>query len=41
VAFSVGYPDNSYFSAIFRKAISLSPKEYRNLVRKKVFKVNT
>lgn len=41
VAFSVGYPDNSYFSAIFRKAISLSPKEYRNLVRKKLFKVNT
>lgn len=41
VAYSVGYPDNSYFSALFRKAISLSPKQYRNLVRKKMFKVNT
>ena len=41
VAYSVGYPDNSYFSALFRKAISVSPKEYRNLVRKKLFKVNT
>lgn len=41
VAYSVGYPDNSYFSALFKKQISLSPKEYRNLVRKKMFKVNT
>jgi len=41
VAYSVGYPDNSYFSTVFRKAISLSPKEYRNLVRKKMFGVNT
>jgi len=35
----VGFPDNSYFSALFRKSISLSPKEYRNLVRKKLFEV--
>ncbi len=41
VAFSVGYPDNSYFSALFRKAMSVTPKEYRNLVRKKMFRVNT
>ncbi|MBT6043290.1 MAG: helix-turn-helix domain-containing protein [Gammaproteobacteria bacterium] len=41
VAYSVGYPDNSYFSALFRKSISVTPKEYRNLVRKKLFKVNT
>ena len=41
VAYSVGYPDNSYFSALFRRAISVSPKEYRNLVRKKMFRVNT
>mgnify|MGYP006159732169 FL=1 len=41
VAFSSGYPDSSYFSSLFRKAISLSPREYRNLVRKKMFKVNT
>lgn len=41
VAFNVGYPDNSYFSALFRKVIAVSPKEYRNLVRKKLFRVNT
>lgn len=41
VAYSVGYPDNSYFSALFRRTISVSPKEYRNLVRKKMFRLNT
>lgn len=41
VGYSVGYPDNSYFSALFHKAMSVSPKEYRHLVRKKMFKVNT
>lgn len=41
VAFSVGYPDCSYFSALFKKLISLSPKEYRRLVRKKLFSVDT
>ena len=41
VAYSVGYPDSSYFSSLFRKIISLSPKEYRRLVRKKLFKVDT
>lgn len=40
VAFSVGYPDSSYFSALFKKLISLSPKEYRRLVRKKRFQVD-
>lgn len=41
VAFSVGYPDSSYFSALFRRLMSLSPKEYRHLVRKKMFRVDT
>jgi transcriptional regulator GlxA family with amidase domain len=41
VAYDVGYPDNSYFSSQFRKAMSVTPKEYRNLVRKKMFRVNT
>lgn len=40
IAYSVGYPDNSYFSALFKKIMSLSPKEYRHLVRKKLFKVD-
>lgn len=39
VAFSSGYADASYFTAQFRKAISLSPRAYRNLVRKKLFEV--
>jgi transcriptional regulator GlxA family with amidase domain len=39
VAFSSGYPDASYFSAQFRKNISLSPRAYRDLVRKKLFEV--
>jgi transcriptional regulator GlxA family with amidase domain len=40
VAFNSGYTDCSYFSAQFRKAISLSPKAYRDLVRRKLFTVN-
>lgn len=40
VAFNCGYADCSYFSAQFRKAISLSPKAYRDLVRRKLFSVN-
>lgn len=41
VAFRVGYPDSSYFSALFKKSISLSPKDYRRLVRKKLFTVGS
>ena len=41
VANSVGYPDCSYFAAVFRRNISLTPSQYRNLVRKKLFKVDT
>jgi transcriptional regulator GlxA family with amidase domain len=41
VAFNSGYADCSYFSAQFRKAISLSPKAYRDLVRRKLFTVNS
>jgi len=40
VAFACGYTDNSYFSAQFRRSISLSPRAYRDLVRKKLFQVN-
>ena len=40
VAFKTGFRDSSYFSAQFRKAISLSPRAYRDLVRRKLFKVN-
>ncbi len=37
VAFRVGYTENSYFTAQFRKTTSLSPSQYRMLVRKKLF----
>ena len=37
VAASVGYNDGSYFTALFRKSISVTPREYRRLVRKKLF----
>lgn len=40
VAYSTGFGDCSYFSAQFRKAVSLSPTAYRDLVRRKLFKVN-
>lgn len=40
VAFNAGFTDCSYFSAQFKKAMSLSPKAYRDLVRKKLFEVS-
>lgn len=40
VAYACGYADNGYFSAQFRRSISLSPRAYRDLVRRKLFQVN-
>jgi len=40
VAYNVGYPDNAYFSALFKRVVSVSPGEYRRLVRKKIFKLD-
>lgn len=40
VAFNVGYPDSAYFSVLFKRVVSLSPGEYRRLVRKKIFKLD-
>jgi transcriptional regulator GlxA family with amidase domain len=39
IAFSTGYPDTSYFSALFRKTMKMTPKAYRDLVRRKLFQV--
>lgn len=35
VSFSVGFHDSNYFSKMFRRKYSLSPREYRNLNQKK------
>lgn len=41
IAYRVGYADTSYFSALFRRNLDMSPREYRSLVRKKVFSVES
>jgi transcriptional regulator GlxA family with amidase domain len=41
IAFSCGFGDCSYFSALFRKSISITPSAYRNLVRKKLFRIGS
>ena len=40
IAHQVGYYDSSYFTELFTKAYGLNPKEYRRLVRNKLFRVN-
>ena len=40
IAHQVGYYDSSYFTELFTKAYGLNPKEYRRLVRSKLFRVN-
>ena len=40
IAHQVGYYDSSYFTGLFTKAYGLNPKEYRRLVRNKLFRVN-
>ncbi len=37
VADMVGYQDASYFTSLFRRATRVTPNEYRNLVRTKLF----
>lgn len=37
VADMVGYQDASYFTNLFRRSTRVTPNEYRNLVRKKLF----
>ncbi|MDR2212737.1 MAG: helix-turn-helix domain-containing protein [Pseudomonadales bacterium] len=39
IAFHAGYPDASYFSAAFRKAMKMTPTAYRDLVRHKLFQL--
>jgi transcriptional regulator GlxA family with amidase domain len=37
ISYRVGLSDPSYFSALFKRHISLNPREYRRLVRAKLF----
>ena len=37
IAFQVGYVDQGHLSRVFKKALGQSPKDYRKLVRKKLF----
>lgn len=39
IAYSCGFADCSYFSSTFKRIIRLTPRDYRNLVRKKLFQV--
>ncbi|MFM1895851.1 MAG: hypothetical protein RLZZ385_925 [Pseudomonadota bacterium] len=39
IGFRVGYQDTSYFGALFRRLNAVSPAQYRNLVRNKLFQV--
>ena len=41
VADAVGYQDASYFTELFKKANTLTPNEYRELVRNKMFAAET
>ena len=37
ISFHVGYQDASHFSRLFKGQLNLTPKEYRIMVRKKLF----
>lgn len=39
ICYRVGYHDNSYFSGLFKELNGVTPVQYRNLVRTKLFRV--
>lgn len=41
ICYKVGFSDPGYFAALFKRHVSLSPREYRKLVRAKLFSVKT
>lgn len=40
VAYQVGYQDQSNFSHLFKKALNISPKDYRMMAKRKLFSAN-
>lgn len=41
IAYEIGYQDTSSFASLFKRTNSVTPKEYRHLVRTKLFNVDT
>ncbi len=41
IAYEIGYQDTSSFTSLFKRTNSVTPKEYRHLVRTKLFNVDT
>lgn len=41
IAFAVGYQDTSHFATLFKRINAITPNEYRQLVRTKLFNVDT
>ena len=37
IAIQVGYQDQGHFTRLFKQSLSLTPKDYRAMVRKKLF----
>jgi len=40
ISYRVGFNDPGYFSALFKRRVSLSPRDYRKLVRAKLFSLD-
>ena len=40
ISYRVGFSDPGYFSALFKRRVSLNPREYRRLVRAKLFSLD-
>lgn len=41
IAYGIGYQDTSSFASLFKRTNAVTPKEYRHLVRTKLFNVDT
>ena len=41
ISYRVGFNDPGYFAALFKKIVSISPRDYRRMVRAKLFSVDS